>query len=126
MGAFIGYGDVGVWANNRERDAFLDWFAENRCVQGDARWDYCKSEAQRWTGRCIDLEDLIPQGDPLGLTDEEFARAAQQFWPNVASLLQILDALTRGEWTLRVDSPDARNWREAARQGNSSSGAPPN
>jgi hypothetical protein len=41
MGAFIGYGDIGVWASNSERDAFLDWFAKNRCAFGDARWEYC-------------------------------------------------------------------------------------
>ncbi len=78
MGAFTGYGDVGVWANNGERDSFLDWFAKHRCTPGDARWEYCKSGAQRWTGRCIDLGDLIPSGHPLGLTEEEYDRAASE------------------------------------------------
>jgi hypothetical protein len=45
MGAFIGYDEVGVWATNAERDAFLDWFAENRCVRNDSHWEYCKSIA---------------------------------------------------------------------------------
>ena len=113
MGAFIGYDEVGVWANNAERDAFLDWFAENRCVPDDSRWAYCKSKAQRWMGRCIDLADLIPVGEPLGLTDEEFAQAARDFSPNVAQLLRILDALTRRLWTARVDSVEAMSWRES-------------
>jgi hypothetical protein len=111
MGAFIGYGDVGVWATNRERDAFLDWFADNRSAPGDARWEYCKSEAQRWPGRCIDLEDLIPQGEHLGVTREEYSQAASTFWPHVAQLLGILESLTRGEWQIRVDSKAAVHWR---------------
>jgi hypothetical protein len=111
MGAFIGYGDVGVWANNRERDAFLDWFADNRCAPGDSRWQYCKSEAQRWTGRCIDLENLIPKGEQLGLTGEEYSQAAVTFWPHVAQLLGIIDSITRGEWLICVDSNAAVNWR---------------
>jgi hypothetical protein len=112
MGAFIGYGDVGVWATNRERDAFLDWFAENRCVPGDARWKYCKSDAQRWMGRCIDLEDLLPPGNFLFLTDEERSQAASAFGLHVAQLLHILDSITRGEWELRVDSAEATSWRK--------------
>ena len=126
MGAFIGYGDIGVWASNRERDAFLDWFAEKRCVPGDARWDYCKSEAQRWTGRCIELEDLIPGGEPLGLTDEEYTSAVTAFWPEVAQLLRILDLVTRGDWTIRVDSLEAKSWRQPTTEPNSVENAPPN
>lgn len=111
MGAFIGYGDVGVWASNRERDAFLDWFADNRCSPGDSRWKYCKSEAQRWTGRCIDLEDLLPRGQFLGLIPDEHAQAAVAYWPHVAQLLGIIELITRGEWQFRVDSRAAVDWR---------------
>src|SRR5712672_1018716 len=60
MGAFLGYNDVGVWASNRERDAFLDWFAEHRCANGDARWQFCKSEGNRWMGCGVELSELIP------------------------------------------------------------------
>lgn len=111
MGAFIGYGEVGVWASNGERDAFLDWFAEHRCLPGDSRWEYCKSGAQRWTGRCIDLEDLMPAGQPLGLTEEEYSRAAAEFWPHVAQLLGIIETITRGEWQIRVNSRASIDWR---------------
>ena len=111
MGAFIGYGDVRVWANNGERNAFLDWFAEHRCTLGDARWEYCKSGEQRWTGRCIDLEDLIPSSQPLGLTEEEYGRAVTKFWPHVARLLCIVESITRGEWQIRVDSRASIDWR---------------
>ena len=96
MGAFLGYGDVGVWATNRERDALLDWFADNRCSRHDARWEYCKSEAQRWMGRCIDLDELIPYGEPLRLTDEEYTKASTDYWPHLAQLLRILDAISQG------------------------------
>jgi hypothetical protein len=113
MGAFIGYGDIGVWASNGERDAFLDWFAENRCSHGDSRWEYCKSDAQRWSGRCIDLEDLIPTGEQLGFTEAEYSRAAVEFWPHVAQLLNIVEAITRGEWLIRVDSRVSIDWRGA-------------
>lgn len=111
MGAFIGYGEVGVWASNRERDAFLDWFADHRCTPGGARWEYCKSEAQRWTGRCIDLEELIPKGEILEISQQEYTRAAEEHWPHVAQLLRIIESLTRREWQIRVDSKDAINWR---------------
>jgi hypothetical protein len=111
MGAFIGYGDVGVWANNRERDAFLDWFADNRCIPGDSRWEFCKFDGNRWTGCGIDLEDLIPVGQHLELTGEEYSQAEVTFWPPVAQLLGIIDSITRGEWQIRVDSKVAVNWR---------------
>jgi hypothetical protein len=116
MGAFIGYGDIGVWANNRERDAFLDWFADHRCAIGDARWVYCKSEAQRWTGRCIELEDLLPKSNVFSITDVEYNDAATTFWPHVAQLLGIIESITRGEWRIRIDSGDAIDWRRP-RQG---------
>jgi hypothetical protein len=102
VGAFIGYGEVGVWASNRERDAFLDCFAEHRCSPGDSGWEYCRPVAQGWTGRRIDLEDLIPAGQPVGLTKEEYSQAAD-FRPDVAQLLDIIEAITRGEWQIRVD-----------------------
>jgi hypothetical protein len=65
MGAFIGFGEIGVWANNRERDAFLDWFAEHRCCAGDSRWQYCKSDGSRWTGCGVELSVLIANGEEL-------------------------------------------------------------
>ena len=73
MGAFIGYGEIGVWVSNRERDAFLDWFAAHRCAPHDARWDYCRSEAQRWSGCCLELGDLIPRGEVFVVSDTEYA-----------------------------------------------------
>ena len=111
MGAFIGYGDVGVWANNGERDTFLDWFAAHRCNQGDARWEYCKSDAQRWSGRGIDLADLIPKGEILEITADEYALAAAEYWPDFARLLGIIESITRGDWHLRVDMKASNDWR---------------
>ncbi len=111
MGAFLGFGDVGVWANNRERDAFLDWFAENRCELGDTRYEYCKSGAQRYTGRCIELEELFNDGELLELKSEEYSAAAERFWPHVAQLLGIIDSITRREWQIRVDSCASIDWR---------------
>jgi hypothetical protein len=113
MGAFIGYGDTGVWASNGERDAFLDWFAENRCVFGDSRWEYCKSDEQRWSGRCIDLADLLPSGTPLALTADEISDVARRFSSQMVRLLSIIDAITRGEWSHQVDSKAAVGWRLA-------------
>lgn len=115
MGAFIGYGEVGVWANNRERDAFLDWFAEHRCSQGDSRWEFCNSEGNRWTGCGIELDDLLKKGEHLKLTGDEYFCAAERFWPEVAQLLGIIDSITRGEWQIRVDSRTAIDWRRDQR-----------
>lgn len=111
MGAFIGYGDTGVWASNGERDAFLDWFAAHRCHEGDDRWEYCKSDGQRWSGRCIDLEDLIPKGEVLEITSEEYDQAATEHWPDFARLLGIIESITRGQWHIRVDTKAANDWR---------------
>ena len=112
MGAFIGYGETGVWAKNGERDAFLDWFAAHRCRPHDVRWEYCKSEAQRWSGRCIQLEELIPRGELFEVSDAERASAATEFSPHVARLLGIISQITRGEWHYSVSSKEAVNWRD--------------
>jgi hypothetical protein len=111
MGAFIGYDKVGVWANNRERDAFLDWYAAHRCEPHDVRWEYCKSEAQRWTGCWIQLDELIPRGEIFVVSEIERANAAVEFWPLVAKLLGIISEITRGEWRHLVSSKEAVGWR---------------
>ncbi len=111
MGAFLGYGYVGVWASNRERNTFLDWFAAHRCQDGDERWEYCKSEGHRWTGCCIELADLIPPGEFLQITSEEYDQAAKEYWPDIARLLGIIESITRGDWQLRVDNQAAQDWR---------------
>jgi len=113
MGAFIGYGQRGVWANNRERDAFLDWFADHRCVRGDAAWEFCKSEGNRWTGCCIELSDLIPSDETFSATEAELERAAQDYWPDVVQLIQIIADISRGRWQYAVDSKEAVDWRES-------------
>jgi hypothetical protein len=112
MGAFLGYGDIGVWATNRERDAFLDWFAEHRCSKGNTRWEYCMNEAQRWTGRCIDLGEFLKPDEIIRFTDDEYKEAAVEFWPEVAQLVRIIDAITRREWRIRIDSVEATSWRK--------------
>jgi hypothetical protein len=110
MGALIGYGDVGVWAGNSERNAFLDWFADHRCSPGDPRWEFCKSEANRWNGCGIELSELIPQGEALGLTPEEYSDTAVSYWPHVAQLLSIIETITRGEWRIPGNSKTAVRW----------------
>jgi hypothetical protein len=112
MGAFIGYDDIGVWANNRERDAFLDWYAAHRCHPHDSGWEYCKSEAQRWTGRCIQLDELIPRGEIFSFSEAERVSATAEFSPQVARLLGIISRITRGEWKHLNGSKEAENWRD--------------
>src|SRR3954452_23216224 len=112
MSAFIGYDHVGVWANNGERDAFLDWYAGHRCQRGDPMWEYCKSEGQRWTGRCIDLADIIPRGQILVVSDNEYDQAAKEHGPTVAKLLRIIARITTGDWQYVSGSPEAENWRD--------------
>ena len=111
MGAFIGYGEFGVWASNAERNAFLDWFAANRCAPNDVRYVFCKSEGNRWTGCCLELEKLVARGDVLRLTEAERADATITHSHHVAQLLGIVDSMTRGEWRVRVDSKAALDWR---------------
>ena len=111
MGAFIGNGQVGVWASNRERDAFLDWFADHRCGAGDSRSEFCRSEANRWTGCGINLRELIPDHEIFSITSEEYDDAAAAYWPHVAQLLGIIESISRGEWKIRVDNKAAVDWR---------------
>jgi hypothetical protein len=115
MGAFLGYDDVGVWASNGERDTFLDWFAEHRCTPGDARWEFCKSEGNRWPGCCIDLNEIIPRGEVLSISPAVRSAAAAEHWPDFAVLLDIISAVTRGEWTHLVSSKEAVDWRPEAK-----------
>jgi hypothetical protein len=113
MGAFLGYDLVGVWASNRERNAFLDWFAAHRCSVGDAAWNFCKSEGNRWTGCCIQLDELIPRGKLFEVSAAEQAEAATEFWLEVGMLLKIVSQITHGEWTHSVSSKEAVDWRPA-------------
>ena len=48
-------------------------------------------------GRCIDLDDLFLPGEVLAVTDEEYRQAVAEFSPDVAKLLRIIDAITRGQ-----------------------------
>ena len=48
------------------------------------------------------------------MTDDEYTQAAVEFWPEVAKLLRIIDAITRREWAIRIDSVEAKSWREAS------------
>ena len=114
MGAFLGYDDVGVWASNGERDAFLDWFAEHRCAPGDPRREFCTSEGNRWPGCCIELGEIIPRGEVFEITPGERAAAAAEGWPAFAALLDVIAAITRGEWTHLVSSKEAVHWRPEA------------
>jgi hypothetical protein len=113
MGAFLGQGDIGVWATNSERNAFLDWFAEHRCSRGDTRWEYCMDGAQRWMGRCIDLDELLLPNEIVGLSDDEYNEASAEFGHDVAKLLRLIDAISRREWNACVDSVEAKSWRES-------------
>lgn len=114
MGAFLGYDNVGVWASNRERDSFLDWFAEHRSVPGDPCWQFCKSEANRWAGCCIELGEMIPPGDVFQSSPDERAAAAAQYGTDFAALLDIISAITRGQWKHLVGSKEAVEWRPGA------------
>jgi hypothetical protein len=113
MGGFIGYGERGVWASNGERNTFLDWFAEHRCAPGDPHWEYCKSGAQRWSGACVELANLIPEGTVFEVSSEEYDRAAIEKWPDFARLLGIIESITRGEWSLEANDRASNRWRRA-------------
>ncbi len=101
--------------SNRERDAFLDWFAAHRCAPRDARWEYCKSEAQRWSGCCLELRDLFPRGEVFVVSETEYAEAGTAFWPHVAQLLRVVSQITRGEWQRSSGSKEIHVWRDIVR-----------
>jgi hypothetical protein len=111
MGALIGYDDRGVWASNRERDAFLDWFADHRCQKGDVTWEFCKSEGNRWTGCGVELAELLGT-QTFTVTDAECEAAAQAYWPAVGKLLRIVADITNNRWQHSASSTEAVNWRD--------------
>jgi hypothetical protein len=113
--AFIGSGEIGVWVSNGERDAFLDWFAAHRCALHDARWEYCMSEAHRWSGCCLELRYLIPCGEVFVISETEYAEAGAEFWPHVAQLLCVISRITRGEWQHLNGSGETHVWRDVVR-----------
>ena len=115
MGAFIGTGNIGIWASNGERNDFLDWFADNRCSPGDARWQWCKDAAQRWSGRCIDLSEFLRPGGAFHVSEAELL-AAQQYGDCLPKLLMHLQEISRGEWHYTVTSSEAVRWRPAPQE----------
>ncbi len=115
MGAFIGYDEIGVGMSNRERDAFLDWFAAHRCAPHDAHWEYCMSAAHHWSGCCLELRDLIPRGEVFVISEAEYAEAGAEFWPHVAQLLCVISQITRGEWQHSSGSKEIHGWRDIVR-----------
>jgi hypothetical protein len=73
------------------------------------------SEAYRWMGCCIPLNDLIPKGELFEVSDVERSAAILTFGADVAQLLGIISQITRDEWPYTVDSWDAVDWRESKR-----------
>jgi hypothetical protein len=59
------------------------------------------------------LDELLPRGQLLGLTLDEYSQAALTYWPHVAQLLGIIGTISRGDWQIRVDSRAAVDWRRA-------------
>jgi hypothetical protein len=115
MGAFIGTNEIGIWVSNGMRDDFLDWFAEHRCVEHDPRWDFCKSEGNRWPGANVELSDLLPSGHAtaLNLTTNEIEQAKAEYPWRLDQLLIVVDQILRGEWLHHAGSDEAMNWKKA-------------
>ncbi|MCE9635578.1 MAG: hypothetical protein K8T90_07730 [Planctomycetes bacterium] len=111
MGSLIHRGETGVWVSNGHRNDFLDWFAAHRCQPNDERWQYCKSEGHRWTGFCLDLDDLLRSAEVLELTADELARAKQEHGFEGPQLLAVISKVTKGEWPYRNGDLDAQYWR---------------
>jgi hypothetical protein len=105
MSAFIGYGEIGVWTTNAERDEFLDWFAANRCEVHDTRWQYCKCPGNRFMGCDLELNDIIPKGRLFEVSEQELADAA-----HLAGLLRVIGQIARDEWHYNASSPQATGW----------------
>lgn len=113
MGAFIGYGNRGVWASNAERDVFLDWYASHRCRWDDARWRYCKHHSRRWPGNGIELNELIPRGERFTVSEFELQQVAQKYASSVTKLLQIISDITHAKWKHSANSLEAVHWRKS-------------
>jgi hypothetical protein len=114
MSAALHIGDIGFWVTNGMRDEFLDWFAEHRCVTGDAQWEFCMSQGNRWPGCDIDLACLFADGQVHGLAllESEIDEARRSHPWGLADLLVLIDQVLVGTWTHRLDAPEAYKWRK--------------
>ncbi len=110
MSGFIGKGKIGIWVWNRDRNLFLDWLAEHR-AGNDPKWrEKLLSEAHRWMGCCLDLEELIPEGAWSPPTENELAAAANvnEHFPTI---LRLVAATVDGSWKHDVGSLEAIRWK---------------
>jgi len=82
---------------------------------GGPRWEYCRWEGHRWPGCGIELNDIIPSGEVFSVSPDERSAAATEHGPNFALLLDIIAAITRGEWTHLVSSKEAVSWTPEAK-----------
>ncbi len=64
----------------------------------------------RFMGACIQLEELIPKGEILVVSNRELADAAVEFGPRFAAMLSVISQISRGEWHYTVDSEEALRW----------------
>jgi len=122
MSAALHIGDVGFWVSNGMRDVFLDWFAEHRCRRGDAQWDFCMSDGNRWPGCDIDLGHLFALGQVHGLAllPSEIDEARSKHPWGLGDLLVVVDQVLVGTWTHRLDAPETYKWEKP------NEAAPPN
>jgi hypothetical protein len=58
---------------------------------------------------------LIPKGEILQITSEEYDQAATEYWPDFARLLAIIESITRGDWHLRANMKQSQEWRRENR-----------
>lgn len=105
---FIGKGDTGIWVSDRERDAFLTWFAENRAGSDDGNCSHVPfSQSQHRF--CLDC--FVPHGQVLRISKPELEAAVKDYWPNFVLLLHIVSNITKGEWLHGIKSREALAWR---------------
>ena len=110
MTAFVSLEKTGLWVTNGARDVLLDWLAEHRCVENDARWNWCKSEQYRWSGCGVDLSDFQTKGIPLRVTKQELEQARKEYGQYVSDFIKNVDEMYDGSWTHQCGSVEARNW----------------
>ena len=111
-------GEIGVWTMNGARDDLLDWLADNRCVAGDERWRWCKSEDKRWPGCCVELDEFQPPSEPFVVTEDELTLVRTSFGDDydpdyrhyLAWLLTTVVATYAGTWRHSAGTPLDLYW----------------
>lgn len=103
-------GQHGIRVTDRERNAFVEWYANHRCRRGSPRWDFAQSTRFR-TLHGVDLEEFLNVDLSFEITTSERTALTAGGHEALIALLEIIDQIIKGVWPHVVGSHEAHAWR---------------